>query len=186
MIEASKEPLDRRWPALGNSPQSIAATEEPASPQPDPATVATLAQLERTAAEALERGRQASLVERAVRRRREQGPAIHLEAAVAAAPLRHDSGAGIGWLMASLAAGLATAVGVGLTSTGLAMQRPLDSIQRIEAVSAIPVIAVIPPAKPPANSPAPSRHRAGLRTALVLGGVLIIAASSSVVVAALL
>ena len=66
------------------------------------------------------------------------------------------------------------------------MERPLDSIARIEAVASVPVVAALPSAEPELEQAKPSRHRPTLRTALLLGGALIVAASGTAVVGALL
>jgi len=150
----------------------------------DPADLEALARLKAAAEDASERCRLAALAERAAWNRCQQEPKVELEPARPRQPASTE-GVGLGWLLASLAAGLATAVGVGLAATGAAMERPLDSIDRIEAVSGGPVVAVIPRTGPGTDvSPAP-RHRPVLRASLILGGVLLVVGCAGIVVRAL-
>jgi len=182
VIEAPVSPAPEHSAA---GPDAIAA-EEHESPKPSPENLAALARLERTAAEARHRHQRASDAEASIELCSRQLPSIRLAAAEAARSAPSQRGAGIGWLLASLAAGLATAVGVGLTSTGLAIGQTLDSAERIETVSSVPVLAVIPRADASTPRPSPASNRAGLRAALIGSGVFVMLVCGSVVAAALL
>ncbi len=188
-VEPPEEPglsLELSEPVAEREPPAV-ATAEPELPaahaSSDSAAAAELARLEAAAADATERCRQVEAVELAVRTRCGAGPRIQWTAATVPAPTA-DGGVRFDWLLASLAAGLAAAVGVGLISGGLAMERPLDSIERIEALCSAPVLAEIPSAEGDVVSESCLRaqHRPALRALLMVGGALILVAVVGLVV----
>jgi len=184
-------------PVPGGPAQDAAA---PGSQGPaqgaDPADVEALARLKAAAEDASERCRLAALAERAAWSRCQQEPQVELEPAELRQPASTE-GVGLGWLLVSLAAGLATAAGVGLTATGAAMERPLDSIERIEAVSGGPVVAVIPRREKgdrsnlceapfgPSRQIGPVPFFPLLRASLILGGAVLVVGCAGLVVRAL-
>jgi len=182
----------------GGGPTEDAAAPDDRGPAQGagPADLDALARLKAAAQDASERCRLAALAERAAWNRYQQEPNIELEPAQPRQPASTE-GVGLGWLLASLAAGLATAAGVGLTATGAAMERPLDSIQRIEAVSGGPVVAVIPRREKgdrsnlceapfwPSRQIGPVPFFPLLRASLIVGGTLLVVGCAGVVVRAL-
>ncbi len=83
---------------------------------------------------------------------------------------------GTGRATAALLAGLLGVAGVGMVVAGATMEPTLNSVEQVRAVAAAPVVGIIPALGPRV------RRRSMLRAAVILGGVLLIAALVAVIV----
>ncbi len=79
-----------------------------------------------------------------------------------------------GIMLASLAAGLVMAAGVGIVSTGASMHPPMTRLEQVEAAIGVPVIGTIEEDDPTVEPVASRRWQPLKRTTLVAAGMLLI------------
>ena len=161
-------------------PTDLAPVARPAIAQPKAELTQTVRDLKADADEADEAYRRASQTERMAWQRLQKQPQIELVlAGPTVLPASHRPPAGL--LAVALAAGLAAVAGMGLFSTGAAMQPTLNTVDHVEAALAAPVIGTVT-AIAPADSHATGPWQSVARPLLIFAGLLLIAGCAAAAV----
>ncbi|NQU21165.1 MAG: hypothetical protein HQ567_07770 [Candidatus Nealsonbacteria bacterium] len=180
-IAALQQRLQTVARLIHGSPATIAGTavpqplaERPATTQRQAELAQTVQSLKANADTAEETYRQASQTERAAWQRHQQQPRIELMlAGPTVLPASHQPPTGL--LSVALAAGLAAVAGMGLFSTGVAMEPTLNTVDQIEAALTVPVIGTVAAITPADDSSAVGPWQSVARAALIFTGLLLIA-----------
>jgi hypothetical protein len=112
----------------------------------------------------------------------QQEPTIDLEETPAQAAAQAPRST-LSKLMAALAAGLSTVAGLGLITSGVAIEPVLATVGEVHSAIGLPVVGVVPESSPGVRKSKDSRRQRWLRIGLVSGGVGLLAACLVIMVA---
>jgi len=172
------------WPP--ETPEEEAVVQVPADtgPEAETAVAAEFRRLKATATQAREAHQRLAMIEHRTWQQHRQEPRIDVELAPPF-EVPPPPAPGLGLLLAAMCGGVVAITGLASVSAGAALEPTVDSVKQAETLFSVPVVGTIPEARSPDAGRSARRWRPLVRAAMILGGLLLIAALAAAVVGVL-